>query len=191
MTKSRGILPPRKVWNDAEIKLLKTRYPNERAEDIAKDIGCSIDLVYAKANRLGLKKSEAFKSSLASGRLDGKIGAHARFQKGHQTWNKGTHYVAGGRSADTRFKKGNISHTKVPVGTTVMATDGYLKAKVAEPNKWKWLHRMRWEELHGPIPKWMMLVFKDGNRMNCDHEQITRAPRGNVAQALREVHRRI
>lgn len=172
VTKSRGILPPRKVWTEPELALLAKRYPNESAAVIADALGCSIDLVYAKANRLGLKKSEAFKASPASGRLDGKIGAHARFQKGHESWNKGLHYVAGGRSAETRFKKGSVPHNTVPVGTVVMATDGYLKTKVAEPNKWKWTHRMNWEAVHGPIPKGMLLTFKDGNHENCDPSNL-------------------
>lgn len=196
MTKSRGILPPRKVWTELELALLKERYPDESAAVIAAEIGCSIDLVYAKAARLGLKKSEAFKSSPASGRLDGKIGAHARFQKGHTTWNKGTHYVAGGRSAETRFKKGHVSHTTVPVGTTVMSTDGYLKTKVAEPNKWKWTHRMNWEAVHGPIPKGMLLVFKSKDHENCDpsnlelitrEEHIKRHTIHNMPDELKQV----
>lgn len=172
MTKSRGILSPRKIWSDDEIALLKTKYPNERAEDVAKMLGCSIDLVYAKASRLKLKKSEIFKSSPASGRLDGVRGAAGRFQNGNQSWNKGLHYDVGGRSVETRFKPGKTPHNTVAVGTTVLATDGYYKTKVAEPNKWKWTHRMNWEAVHGPIAKGMMLVFKNSDRLNCDPSNL-------------------
>lgn len=53
-----------------------------------------------------------------------------------------------------------------------MATIGYLKTKIAEPNKWQFTHRLRWEEAHGCIPKGMMLVFKTADRMNCDPSNL-------------------
>lgn len=99
MTKSRNILPPRKVWTDAEIAILTARYPNERAQVLADEIGCNVCIIYAKAKKLGLKKSDAFNSGIESGRLDGVTGVDTRFQKGHVPWTKGTHFVAGGRSA--------------------------------------------------------------------------------------------
>lgn len=168
MTKSRGILPPRKVWSEKEISMLKMRYPNERAEVIAAALEVKLHIVYAKAKKLGLKKSEAFKGSPDSGRLDGLKGADSRFKKGNVPWTKGIHFVAGGRSAETRFKKGMTPHNHLPVGSTVMATIGYLKTKVAEPNKWKFTHRLNWEAVNGQVPKGMLLEFKDGNRENCD-----------------------
>ena len=168
MTKSKNILPPRRVWTEGELELLKRRYPDDGAEDIAEALGCKVHIVYKKAAQLGLKKSSAFKSSAASGRLDGVRGADTRFKKGNVPWSKGTHFVAGGRSAETRFKAGIVPHNIVPVGTTVMATQGYFKTKVAEPNKWRWTHRMKWEEANGPIPKEMMLVFKDGIKAHCE-----------------------
>ncbi len=172
MTKSRGILGPRKVWSDADLALLTEQYPNKLAADVAAALGVNPCVIYAKAKKLGLKKSDEFNASPASGRLDGLRGADSRFQKGMQSWNKGTHYVAGGRSAENRFKKGVAPHNTVPVGTTVMSTDGYLKTKVAEPNHWKWTHRMNWESVNGPIPKGMMLVFKNENHEDCDPSNL-------------------
>jgi hypothetical protein len=81
-------------------------------------------------------------------------------------------YDAGGRSAETRFSNGRMPHNHVPVGTVVMSTDGYLKIKVEEPKRWKFVHRMNWEHAHGPIPKGMALVFKDGNHENCAVENL-------------------
>jgi len=165
-------MPPRKVWSDDELALLKKRYPDESTAVIAAAIGCSIDLVYAKASRLGLKKSDAFKSSPASGRLDGIRGADARFKKGHIPPNKGVKGVSYPGMQATQFKKGTTPHNSVPVGTTVMATDGYLKTKTAEPNQWQWTHRMNWESVHGPIDKGMMLVFKTADHENCDPSNL-------------------
>ncbi|MFA6487653.1 MAG: HNH endonuclease signature motif containing protein [Sideroxydans sp.] len=161
-------MPPRKVWTESEIDLLKSRYPNERAEDIATELGVKMCVLYAKAKRLGLCKSEAFKSSPASGRLDGVKGGSTRFQKGRVSHNKGKKGISYPGGVATQFKKGMTPHNHLPVGTTVMATIGYFKTKVAEPNKWKFTHHMKWEEVNGPIPKGMMLEFIDRNRENCD-----------------------
>jgi hypothetical protein len=196
VTKSKNILPPRKIWSALEVETLKKRYPIERAEDIALDFGCSLHVVYSKAHKLGLKKSDAFKQSYASGRLDGSKGTDTRFKKGNVPWTKGTHFVAGGRSAETRFKPKESPHNQVPVGTTVMATIGYLKTKIAQPNKWKFTHHLRWEEIHGPIEPGMMLVFKTSDRTNCDpsnlelvtrQEHMARHTVQNLPDELKEI----
>lgn len=37
----------RRFWTPAEIEAVRTRYPDERAEDIAADIGRSSSMVYS------------------------------------------------------------------------------------------------------------------------------------------------
>ena len=34
--------------------------------------------------------------------------------------------------------------------------------------KWKLKHRLNWEKVHGEIPKGRKIIFLDGNRLNCD-----------------------
>src|SRR5207237_5232828 len=77
MTKSRGILAPRHRWTEAEIELLLATYPDQTAQAVAAQLwpGCVPHHVHTKAKKLGLKKSEAFLASAASGRLDGVRGA--------------------------------------------------------------------------------------------------------------------
>ena len=196
MTKSRGILPERQYWNEVQLKMLRELYPNNTAQVCAIEINRPVSSIYSKAHELGIAKSEAFKASAASGRLDGVRGAHTRFKQGQKSWNKGTHFTAGGRSAETRFKPNQKPHNTVPVGTTVMATIGYLKTKVAEPNCWKFTHHIAWEAVNGPIKKGMMLVFKDGDVMNCEvqnlelitkQEHLARHTIHNYPPELREV----
>lgn len=130
--------------------------------------------IYSKAKLLGLKRCDEYLASEHACRLrrGDNTGEATRFQKGNYAWNKGLHFVSGGRSVETQFGKGNLPHNHVPVGTEVMGTDGYLKVKVAEPNQWEWTHRRNWEAAHGPIAKGLALVFKDRNRTNCDVDNL-------------------
>lgn len=168
VTESPATPSSRRRWSDSDIALLEQLYADTLTRDIAARLDRPLASVYGKADLLGLKKSQAFLDSPMSGRLEGERGTSTRFQPGGTSWNKGVQFVAGGRSAETRFGKGNQPHNHVPVGTEVMGTDGYLKIKVAEPNQWEWTHRRNWVAAHGPIAKGLALVFKDRNRMNCD-----------------------
>jgi hypothetical protein len=101
--------------------------------------------------------------------------------KGHQTqfkpglvpWNKGKHHVAGGRSAETRFKAGNMPCTWKPVGSLRIA-DGYLQRKVTDTRctsrDWVAVHRLVWEAEHGPTPPGDVVVFKPGCRTAVEAE---------------------
>ncbi len=94
------------------------------------------------------------------------------YPKGNVPWNKGKHYQAGGRCAETQFKKGNIPYNHKPVGTERVSRDGYIEVKIREPNKWRGKHVVIWESLHGPRPKGYKIIFADGNRRNFDPENL-------------------
>ena len=95
-----------------------------------------------------------------------------RFEKGIIPWNKGISFQAGGRSAETRFKKGNIPHNHRPVGSERITKDGYVEIKVAEPDKWELKHRVVWEEHHGEVPKDHIVTFIDLDRTNCNIDNL-------------------
>lgn len=99
-------------------------------------------------------------------------GLNCNFRKGHTPWNKYTNYIAGGRSAETRFKKSGLPPTWRPVGSVRINCYGFTEIKVAEPNTWKLKHRLIWEAEHGPIPKGCIITFKDGNRQNFDIDNL-------------------
>lgn len=94
------------------------------------------------------------------------------FPKGNIPWNKGKHYQAGGRCAETQFKPGNMPHNHRPVGSERISKDGYIEVKVAEPKTWKGKHVVIWEQEHGPRPKGHKVIFADGNRLNFDPENL-------------------
>lgn len=95
-----------------------------------------------------------------------------RFEKGHVPANKGKKGYCAPGSEKGWFKKGQMPHNHVPVGTEAITTDGYLKIKVAEPNRWRFKHIMEWEKHKGKIPDGYMISFKDGNHTNCRIENL-------------------
>lgn len=101
-------------------------------------------------------------------------GFDARFKKGHVPDNKGKKMPPEvyKKCARTMFKKGNVPYCKMPVGTEIVKSDGYLWVKIAEPNKWKQKHRLLWEAEHGPVPKGHKLIFADRNRMNISLDNL-------------------
>lgn len=176
MTKSRHINAQRIQWTPEQEHSLRERYPHERTADIALSLGIPLAKVYAKAAWLGLQKSAEFMASPASGRTSGRqgVGAEHRFKSGQQPWNKDTHYTAGGRSAETRFKKGQMSgaaqHNYVPIGSLRISKDGYLERKITDDpalvpaRRWVGVHRLVWVEANGPLPDGRIVVFKPGMR---------------------------
>ncbi|NRO27733.1 HNH endonuclease [Lactobacillus helveticus] len=89
-----------------------------------------------------------------------------QFVKGMTPWNKGKHNIPGGRSVETRFKKGLIPPNYQPVGTVVVHSDGYRFIKLAE-HKWQLYQRYIWEKAnHEQLKKNQVVLFLDGNRNN-------------------------
>lgn len=177
MTKSRGILPPRKIWNEAELRSLARLYPDHSAADIAERLGVSVAIVYARAHSMGLKKSEAFQSSPASGRMrpGSTLGTATRFKAGSVPPNKGLRRPgwAPGRMAETQFKKGRAAseaHNYLPIGSERLSEDGYLERKVTDDpalvpaRRWVAVHRLLWIEVNGSIPDGHLVEFRDGDK---------------------------
>lgn len=174
MTRSRHINKPRLFWTQDQLALLREHYPDTRTADLVTLIGRDERAIYAKAAELGIKKSAAFNGSPASGRTNGRQGIGSRFTKGQQAWNKGTQFIAGGRSAETRFKKGQMSgaaqHNYVPIGSLRVKADGYLERKItddqtiAPARRWVGVHRLIWIDANGPVPDRHVVVFKPGLR---------------------------
>ncbi|WPG35162.1 HNH endonuclease [Variovorax sp. EBFNA2] len=187
MTKSRGIIQNRVRWTPVMVQLLRDWYPIYASAVVAGALDVPLARVYAKANALGLSKSPEYLASDMAGRIQRGMQHQAmvakRFQKGHTPWNKGKHVVAGGRSAETRFKPGQRPHTWVPVGTMRLVPGGsgskqlVLQVKANDlpgPNHVRWhpVHRVVWIAANGPVPDDHIVVFKPGMRTNV-LEEIT------------------
>lgn len=107
-----------------------------------------------------------------------KSGRTGCFEKGQTSWNKGvTGYMGPNK---TSFKKGSIPPNRLPVGTERITRDGYVEVKINEPNpyvpgqmtRWKLKHLYLWIKENGPLPEGHMLTFLDGDKENCEPENL-------------------
>lgn len=162
-------------WTVERIEILTEMYPNNSAKKIGGVLNTDQQVVYAKAEKLGLKKSPEYLEKLNKEMGDQltRSGTQSRFQKGHKPWCYGKKIGTRGRAGETQFKKGQSPFNKLKVGDIVpVSLPPYLKIKIAEPDKWEILHRHLWKQHYGEIPKDMCIVFKDGNTKNCALENL-------------------
>lgn len=164
-------VPPNTPFTAAELAILRARYPHELTRIIAADLGRSVFSLYNRAYALGLKKSDAFFAGGNAGRADGARGLTTRFIKGDAPWNKGAHFVAGGRSAQTRFKPGQKPSNTHAIGSYRITKDGTLQRKIGDKNgnnsqRWRGVHELVWVAANGPLPPKHIVVFKKGMRSN-------------------------
>lgn len=158
-----------KFWTEQEDLIMRKFYPCKPMRFLIKKLGRTECSIYNRANTLNLAKSEEYLASPEAFRFrreQTEAQKANRFQKGHETWNKGLKGICIGGEA-TQFKKGSKPQNHKPVGTTRITADGYKEIKIAEGmNKWRLFHRVVWERLNGKIPKNYNLIFRDGNRQN-------------------------
>lgn len=169
----------RRKWTRAELSLLHSMYPECHTCDVAAWIGRTQGQCYQTAARVGLRKSAEYLASDAACRLRRGEETEAmranRFQPGHSTWNKGLRGVVGVQEAcrATQFKKGRPAHEArnyVPIGSLRVSKDGYLERKLTDDpsifpaRRWVAVHRLVWEQAHGPIPPGHIVCFLPGKK---------------------------
>ncbi len=126
-----------------------------------------------------------------------KSGETGWYQKGHAPANKGKkleEYVTDPeraadirrRIAGTQFKKGHSPQNELPIGSIVISSSGYKlrkkQMKGGQWDRWEFLHRALWVEHNGPIPDGMLVTFRDGNKLNCDLDNLILVTRSENAQ---------
>lgn len=157
----------RRPWTDAERALLRELYADTPTAVIAARLGRPLKAVYQQARTLGLSKSPHYMTREHGARAR-EVGKATRFVPGQVSWNKGQHYLPGGRCPETQFRPGNTPHNWVPVGSYRLNGDGYLDRKVSDLRRgardWEAVHRLVWKEVHGEIPSGHAVVFKPGRR---------------------------
>jgi hypothetical protein len=181
----------RRPWTAEEDESLRVRYADESTAALASSLGRSLPATYNRAKKLGLVKSASYLASPAACRLRREAtpaSIATRFKPGQVPANKGVKRPgwAPGRMRETQFKAGErrgvATRLWKPVGTERVSKDGYLERKVNDDlplqARWRAVHLIEWEAIHGRIPAGHALVFKNGDKRDIrldNLELITRA----------------
>jgi hypothetical protein len=128
-----------------------------------------------------------------------KSGVTGWYQKGHEPGTKGKtieeickndpEKIA--RVRATCFRKGHRPVNEMPVGTVRAASwTGYynyikLSSDGSQFERWVPLHRHIWEQANGPIPEGACIIFLDGNRQNCELENLAMVTRGELVMMVK------
>ena len=112
-----------------------------------------------------------YKHGAVSG-LKTRVPNSGQFQKGHVSHNKGLKQADFMSPEAIRFQPGSCPLNHKPVGSERINVYGYIEVKIAEPNKWRLKHHIVWEEYHGKPQDDQMVIFLDGDKTNCDIENL-------------------
>lgn len=163
-------------WTTKCNEQLKRLYPHHSTVDVAKMMNRTLRSIYSQAYLLSLKKSKEYmdKCQKENGLMLQRSGKASRFSKGHVPANKGKSMdpELKKKISHSFFKKGHIPQNKREIGSSRITKDGYIEIKVEDPSRWELLHRFMWKVWMGPIPKGYRIVFKDGNRQNCNIDNL-------------------
>lgn len=175
MTVSKGRNRDKADWTEERLELLHRCYADYSTDDLAFLLGLRTEQVWAKANSLGLHKSEKYLSTAAGCALvrPGAGGRAHQFKKGIVPWNKGTKGVAGVQQAcrATQFKPGQAPPNTLPIGSTKLDKSLVLLQKVSNApgngsKRWRAVHELVWVAVNGPVPAKHIVVFKPGMKTN-------------------------
>jgi len=151
------------------------RYPFESTALIAQDLGVKIGKVYNIAYRFKIYKDSTYLKTAASGRYKAgmRSGEAYQFKPGHIPKNKGQKMPADvyEKVKHTMYKKGSKPYNTQPIGTIHNRADTqgrlyqYIKIKDCH---WELLQRYVWTQANGEIPAGYVVIFLDGNYLNCE-----------------------
>lgn len=142
---------------------------------------------------VGQLKNRKAVLGLRSGTLGG------RFESGNVPPNRGKAWAdympedAQERCRATQFRKGDLPHNTLPVGSERVTSDGYVEVKVAMRPSGRTAHdnwvpkaRLVWEEANGrEVPDGSIVVFLDGDPTNLDPANLALETRSEHAVIAR------
>lgn len=111
-------------------------------------------------------------------------GRNGRFTQGQEPHNKGKPFCAPGSEKGwfrTGERRGAAADLYKPIGTERISKDGYIERKIHDglplQSRWRAVHLIRWEALHGSVPEGHALKCLDGDRTNTAPANWTAVPR--------------
>ena len=158
--------------DEATDKILNELYLTVPLKTLARQIKRSSTFVKGRLKQLGLViPAELIEERKING----------RFQKGNIAFNTGkkqSEYMSAEaieKSKSFRFHKGNVPPNTRSDGEFSDRMDNsgytyrYIRVSLA---KWELYHRIVWQQANGAIPSDSLVIFKDGNRLNCSLENL-------------------
>ena len=178
----------RRKWTERQVAYLIRHYADRDTEVLCQRLRRKPEQIYAKAQALGLRKPRDY--SVRAGRIGAQHPAAIahRFVKGQEPPNKGKRIEEFmskegiERSSRTRFQPGQLPHNTQPVGHERVSKDGYIYIKVSMTEKMVLKHRYVWEQANGPIPDGHNIAFRDGDRTNCQLDNLYLISREDAAR---------
>lgn len=126
-------------------------------------------------------------------------GINACFKKGDIPHNKGkklAEYCSEEtieKIKATQYKKGNKPLNTQPINKISIDEEGYKIIKVSDDGcrwkRWKYYQRYIWEQHYGKIPKGKIIIFLDGDKNNCNIENLAMIDRAEH-KLLNQMHLR-
>lgn len=185
------------------VEAIKSMYSTNIAKVIAHKLGIPKAVVYRVAMRHGFRKPEGWHKDPNSGVFQKGVRYNpaTEFKKGQPAHNKGKKVSPEiyKQMARTFFPPGHVPANHKPINTITIRRDktgiAYKYIKISA-DKWELYHRYIWMQEHGPIPRGMVIIFKDGNSMNCDlsnlemitmKDNMLRNSVANIPEDLREI----
>jgi len=162
------------IWTEKDIEYFKKVFPWNPNKNLERYFKCNYSAIKNLARRLDLKKE---------------IPNSGCFKKGHTPWNKGLKYSHINSGQFPLFHKPHNTKMEgeLTIRTDTRTSRKYLYKKIGD-NNWIAYNRYLWEKFKGKIPPGMLVVFKDGNSLNCNIENLMLISR---KQNARRNHNRI
>lgn len=149
-------------YTPAMINLIIARYKTRTDQQIAEEMSQTFNEEFTAAAIKGKRR----RMGLRSGRT-------GKFELGNiPSPNAGPK-----KATSTSFKKGDRPHNWRPVGSERISVDGYIEVKTEEGCPWRQKQKIVWEQHHGPIPTGDVIRFNDGDKLNCDVDNLEKINR--------------
>ena len=162
-------------WSKEEKEYLSEITPGHHYKEIT-------DLMNKKFDRIFTV--EMIKGAIGRYKLN--TGFNGQFKKGDTPHNKGKLGTSYKGCEKTWFQKGQLPFNHKEVEAERVDRDGYILIKVEEPNKWKFKHRVIWEQVNGPIPKGYSLIFADKDKTNLSIDNLVLVSRKELLMLNKE-----
>lgn len=154
-------------YTTGQLEFLRIGYPAMSAKN----------LTLAFNAQFGANKTEQ-QIKTVTGNHGIKSGRSGYFENGHKPWNTDTKGRTGANARS--FKKGNVPANRKQIGSErICPKNGFVSIKVAEqnpytgsPTRYKHKHVHIWERDNGPVPKGMVVAFRDSDKTNIEPENL-------------------